>query len=321
MLAGREVARQLNGGQAVNSVGMTRACVFLISIFLAGLSIGDAGALTQDQAKAQCRSKFAPVVRECVRSKVMKSGGPPAQYIPGCRNAIMSKARECVGKALFASAPEPEIDLAPPSGRGRVVIMLSGVDGATAYKPFAEKVAKLGYYVVLIDGRQISTKDKQGGDRLAKAIATAQGSANAKPGKVAVIAFSLGGGDALAYAERQPDQVATVIAYYPVTSFIAKITDMKSFVGKFQVPLLAFAGAKDTFMNCCLVATIRSMQATAKDLGKSMDLVVYPDAEHGFIKGANYRAADVDDAWKRTTATLAQYLGDAPAHEVTAAPK
>lgn len=52
-----------------------------------------------------------------------------------------------------------------------------------------------------------------------------------------------------------------------------------------------------------------------------MDLVVYPDTEHGLIKGASYRAADVDDAWKRTTVALAQYLGDAPTHDVTAAPK
>jgi dienelactone hydrolase len=168
--------------------------------------------------------------------------------------------------------------------------------------------------VVLIDGREIWTKDKRGGDRLAKAIAAAQNSANAKRGKVAVIGFSLGGGDALAYAERRPDKVATVIAYYPLTKFISKVTDMKTFVDKFQVPLLAFAGAKDTFQNCCLLATIQSMQATAKDLGKPMDLVVYPDAQHNFIKDASYRPADANDAWKRTTAALAQYLGDTPAH-------
>jgi dienelactone hydrolase len=250
-----------------------------------------------------------------VRRKVGQSGGSPAQYISGCRDAIMPEARDCVAKALTSGgAADPEIDLPPPSGKGRVVMVLSGIDGAAPYKPYAEQVAKLGYYVVVIDGRQIMSEDKQGGDRLAKAITAAQGSSNAKPGKVAVIGFSLGGGAALAYAERQPDTVATVIAYYPATSFIAKVADMKSFVDKFQVPLLAFAGGKDTFRNCCLLATIQSMQATAKDLGKSMDLVVYPDAQHNFIKDATYRAVDSDDALKRTTAALAQYLGDTPAH-------
>ena len=299
----------------MNFSGIARACFFSISTFLLMcLSIGDAGAFTLQQAEARCRGKFTPVVRECVRRKVMQTGGNPAQYIPGCRSSIASKARDCVAKAMGAGAPDSEIDLRPPSGRGRVVMMLSGVDGAGPYKPYAEKVAKLGYYVVLIDGREIWTKDKRGGDRLAKAIAAAQNSANAKRGKVAVIGFSLGGGDALAYAERRPDKVATVIAYYPLTKFISKVTDMKTFVDKFQVPLLAFAGAKDTFQNCCLLATIQSMQATAKDLGKPMDLVVYPDAQHNFIKDASYRPADANDAWKRTTAALAQYLGDTPAH-------
>ena len=298
-------------GEILNFIGIVRACFFAIStLLLAWLSIGDAGALTMEQAKLQCRSKFVPVVRQCVREKVLQGGGSPAQYIPGCRQSIMSQARDCVEEAMRKGSPDPEIELLPSSGHGRVVIMLSGVDGVAPYKPYAKKVADLGYYVVLIDGRAILSKDRQGGDRLVKAIAAAQGSANAKPGKVAVIGFSMGGGGALAYAERQPDKVATVIAYYPVTTFIAKVTDMKSFVDKFQVPLLAFAGAKDTFHDCCMLATIQSMKGTASELGKSMDLVVYPDAGHGFIKGEKYRAADADDAWKRTTAALSQYLGD-----------
>jgi dienelactone hydrolase len=45
-----------------------------------------------------------------------------------------------------------------------------------------------------------------------------------------------------------------------------------------------------------------------------MDLVVYPNADHGFIAGPNYRADDAADAWKRTTAALQQALGDPGAH-------
>ena len=294
---------------------MLKGYLFFVSFVLASLLSVDARAVTLDQAKAKCHDQFVPVVRDCVRKKVGQSGGSPSSYIPGCRDSIMPAARECVAKALTAGgAADPEIDVPPPSGSGRVVLMLSGIDGTAPYKPFAERVAKLGYDVVLIDGRQILSNDKQGGDRLTKAIAAAQASANAKPGKIAVIGFSAGGGGALAYAERQPETVAAVIAYYPATTFIAKVSDMKSFVDKFQVPLVAFAGGKDTFDNCCLLATIQSMQATAKDLGKSMDLVVYPEAKHGFIKDATYREADAEDAWKHTTAALAQYLGDTPAH-------
>jgi len=285
----------------------------VVGLLAAWFFSGDAGAVSLEQAKAHCHDKFVPIVRGCVREKVARNGGSPSQYIPGCRESIMGEARTCVAKLMGAEGPA-EIDVPPPSGKGRVVLLLSGIDGTSPYKDYAEKLSKLGYYVVLIEGRQVLSQDKQGGDRLAKAIAAAQGSANALPGKVAVIGFSLGGGGALAYAERQPDTVAAVIAYYPATSFIAKVTDMKAFVGNFEVPILAFAGAKDSFNDCCRLATIQSMQATAKQAGKSMELVVYPDAEHNFIKGDTYRADDADDAWKRTTAALSQYLADVPAH-------
>jgi carboxymethylenebutenolidase len=291
----------------------TRISSFFLANLLAMWAFSSgADAVSMEQAKAQCHDKFVPVVRGCVRQKVMQNGGNPSQYIPGCRDSIMAEARECVSKLVGAdSAPEgpPEIDLPPPSGKGRVVLVLSGIDGTSPYKDFAERIAKLGYYVVVMEGSQILSEDKQGGDRLAKAIAAAQNSSNALPGKVAVIGFSRGGGGALTYAERQPDTVAAVIAYYPATWFIAKVTDMKTFVGNFQVPLLAFAGAKDSFMDCCRLATIQSMQATAKEMGKSMDLVVYPNAAHNFIKGATYRADDANDAWKQTVAALSQYLG------------
>jgi hypothetical protein len=221
-----------------------RSWLIVLWIVLAvGACVGNADAITTEQARAQCHDKFVPIVRSCVRAKVVQNGGSAYKYIPACRESIMAQARECVAKLLGADGaagkgegPE-EIDLPPPSGTGRVVFVLSGEDGTNPYKDYAESVAKLGYYVVLIDGHQILSSDMQGGDRLAKAIAKAQSSSNALPGKIAVIGFSLGGGGALTYAERQPDAVAGVITYYPATSFIAKVTDMKTFVGKFQVPL------------------------------------------------------------------------------------
>lgn len=226
----------------------------------------------------------------------------------------MPQARACVARLMGgdnageAENGAAEIDLPPPSGAGRVVIVISGIDGTGPYRDYAEKIAKLGYYAVVINGKAILAEDGQGGERLQKAIAKAQGSPGALPGKIAVIGFSLGGGGALDYAERQPDAVAVVIAYYPFTGFIAKTTDMRAFVANFQVPLVAFAGGKDAYNNCCVLETIKSMEATAKELNKPMDLVVYPNAEHNFIKGATYRADDADDAWHRTADALHRYL-------------
>jgi dienelactone hydrolase len=308
---------------------MNRKLALRLSLSFLGLlavlaSLGVAKAATdQDKAKAECHDKFVPVVQACVRSKVMQSGGRPAQYIAGCRAAIMDQARDCVVKLMAvaragevaAQALQGETDLTPPSGRGRVVIVLSGSEGPDDVKDFAAKIAQLGYYTVLLDGKAILAVDREGGTRLHDVIAKAQSSSNALPGKVAVIGFALGGGGALAYAEPDPASVATIIAYYPATSFVDKFGGMKAVVANFKVPLLAFAAAQDTVKNCCLLATIQDMQATAIALGKSMDLVVYPNADHGFIAGPNYRADDAEDAWKRTTDALSQALGDpAAAH-------
>ncbi len=303
---------------------MNRKRALRLSSLLLGLvailaCLGTAKAATdQDKARAQCHDKFVPVVQACVRSKVMQSGGSPAKYIAGCRAAIMDQARDCVVKLMAvaragevaAQALQAETDLPPPSGRGRVVIVLSGSEGPDDIKDFAGKVAQLGYYTVLLDGKAILAADRQGGIRLHDVIAKAQSSSNALPGKVAVIGFALGGGGALAYAEPDPTSVATIITYYPATSFVDKFGGMHAVVTKFNVPLLAFAAAKDTVKNCCLLATIQDMQATAKALGKPMDLVIYPNADHGFIAGPNYRPDDAEDAWKRTTAALHQALDD-----------
>jgi dienelactone hydrolase len=284
------------------------------SILVATLiSSGEAGAASIEQAKAQCHDRFVPVVRSCVRKKWADSGGSPSQYIAGCREAIMPQARACVAQLLGADKEgeesiSAEIDVAPPSGQGRVVLILSGIDGTDPYKEYAEMIAKLGYYAAVIDGRDILSPDQKGGDRLQKAITKALGSPKAVAGKIAVIGFSAGGGGALSYAERRPDAVSTVIAYYPATSFIAKVTDMKTFVGKFQVPLLVFAAGKDDFNNCCLLATAKEMANNAKELGKPIEFLVYPDAGHNFIKGSSYRADDAEDAWKRTVDKLHQYL-------------
>src|ERR1700733_6008908 len=161
-----------------------------------------AATVSIDRAKAQCHDQFGPIVRSCVRKKWAESGGNPSQYIPACREAIMPEARACVAKLIGADDPggagsgPAGIDLPPPSGKGRVVMGISGIDGTSSYRDYAEKIAKRGYYTVLINGKEIMSEDKQGGERLQNAIVKAQSSPSALPGKIAVIGFSLGGGGA-----------------------------------------------------------------------------------------------------------------------------
>jgi dienelactone hydrolase len=196
----------------------------------------------------------------------------------------------------------------PPSDRGPIVILLSGASGMNdAYRSYAAEVARLGYYAVLLDGNDFHPKyGKSAAADLRRVIERAQSSPKALPGKAAVIGFSMGGGDALTHAAGMPDLVSALVAYYPMTRYIS---NMRSFVAQFKVPVLVLAGEKDTYMNCCLIESMRSMEAAAKEGGKPFELVVYPNAHHGFtwVNSPAYRAEDSADAWQRTTKMLSLY--------------
>jgi dienelactone hydrolase len=203
---------------------------------------------------------------------------------------------------------------APTSGRpGRVVILVSGQTGPASYRAYASELAGLGYYVVLLDGKDILNPAHTGPENLTKAIERARGAPDAAPGKVAVIGFSLGGGGALYNAAARSEAVSMVVAYYPYTkSWANRIDDL---VKRFKVPVLVLAGGADRFQDCCLVGSARAMESSARARGLPFELVVYEQAEHGFNlqQGAHgepqraYRQADARDAWRRTLEMLARY--------------
>ena len=202
---------------------------------------------------------------------------------------------------------------APASGVGPVVIVISGQTGPNSYQTYAAELAGLGYYSVLLTGKDILNPELTGDANLKKAIARAQGSPNALKGKVAVIGFSLGGGGALYNATPLGDLVSMVVAYYPYTKTWAN--KMPWFVKRFRVPVLVMPGGKDRYKDCCVIASMRAMEDAAKQIGAKFELVEYPEANHGFNleKGANgepggaYRSADASDAWNRTVDMLKQY--------------
>ena len=191
----------------------------------------------------------------------------------------------------------------PPSGRGPIVLVLSGASGAYSGKSHAAKVAQLGYYAVLLDGGEFPFKyRKSAEDELRRVIARAQGSPKALPGKVAVIGFSRGGGAALTFAAPMRDLVSAIVAYYPVTIFVSNMPD---FVGQFQVPILVMAGERDPY---CPLDTLRAMEAAAQEGKKPFELVLFPPVEHAFaIPGNTYNEEYDALAWQRTTTMLSQY--------------
>ena len=203
---------------------------------------------------------------------------------------------------------------APSNGKpGPVIIAISGHNGPNKYQAYAAELAKLGYYVVLLDGNDILNPENTGPANLSKAIDRAQNAPDAVRGKVAVIGFSQGGGGALYNAANMPDAVSMVVAYYPYTRTWANKIDV--LVKHFRVPVLVLAGGKDHYKDCCLIKTARAIETAAKASGTQFELVVYPEADHGFNHKTGdsgepnkaYRPDDDRDAWRRTVEMLKRY--------------
>jgi len=201
----------------------------------------------------------------------------------------------------------------PDNGPGPVIIVISGQKGPASYQSYAEELARLGYYSVLVAGKDILNPDLTGPTNLRKTIERALQSPSAVKGKVAVIGFSLGGGGALYNAANMPNLVSMVVAYYPYTKTWAN--KIESLVSHFRVPVLVLAAQRDRYKDCCVIETAQAMEADAKAKGALFELVVYPEANHGFnLKTAAsgepmgaYRGDDDRDAWSRTVDMLKVY--------------
>jgi dienelactone hydrolase len=192
----------------------------------------------------------------------------------------------------------------PPSGKGRVVVLSSGMSGPAHYTQVAQEIAALGYDVILFDG---NAEENTHGAGVKTAIQQAQGMPHASAGKVALVGFSLGGGEELYYGTQWADQVAGAVLWYPANVFIR---DVAGFASRLEVPVVVFAGGKDNYRDgCCTAAKDGTLQQASKAAGKSFELTVYSDAKHDFVKGGeNYNAKDYSDGFQRMADALKTFL-------------
>jgi dienelactone hydrolase len=220
---------------------------------------------------------------------------------------VITSVSAAVVLGVWATAPVQAQELKgevfpPASGKGAIVIVVSGASGTPLYRDFSSKLANLGYYTVLTNGRAL-IMGPAGAGNLQSAIAGAQSAPQAIPGKVALVGLSMGGAAALLHGAPLKDRVSAVVAYYPAITLFAP--DVTALAAKLQAPVLLFAGEQDRNQGCCLIQTMRALAAAPKTV--PFELVVYPDAGHGFNLHAPqfvYRAQDADDAWAKTVAFL-----------------
>lgn len=208
--------------------------------------------------------------------------------------------------ALVSTTAAAQEFTPPVSGNGPAVVLLSGQSGTGLYQDFAKAVAELGYTAVLVHGREVPPRSDVAAANLKNLLVSLQVDGRVRPGKVAVVGFSLGGGGALVEATKSADTVAGVVAYYPA---ISGLPDIPATASAVRVPTLVLAGAKDTYNKCCLIESMERFVSSAKAAGAEVELVTYAQAEHGFnLKVPAYRADDSSDAWQRVRRFLEKHM-------------
>jgi len=124
---------------------------------------------------------------------------------------------------------------------------------------------------------------------------------NVNPAKIGSIGWCMGGGYSLDLAIADPTLAADVINYGHLATDPARLQQI-------HAPILGLFGAKD---NGIPPADVRKFEQDLKQMGKKIDVTIYPDAGHAFENPNNkagYRAGDAADAWNRTVEFLAATL-------------
>ena len=119
--------------------------------------------------------------------------------------------------------------------------------------------------------------------------------------KVGVIGWCFGGGWSLQTALEISQGIDAAVVYY------GQPEKDRARLERLHAPLLGLYGAEDQGIP---PAAVHEMEATLKQLGKSVEVHVYDGAGHAFANpsGTNYRPAAADDAWQRTVAFFKQHL-------------
>ena len=126
--------------------------------------------------------------------------------------------------------------------------------------------------------------------------------------RMAEIGFCFGGRNTWLYAAHNPNLKAAVAFYGLIknpTSDIKPKTAL-DIADQLHCPLLGLYGGQDQIIPVDLV---HQAEDKAKAAGKTVEIVVYPDAPHGFHADyrPSYRKADAEDAWQRMIAWLKRY--------------
>jgi len=201
-----------------------------------------------------------------------------------------------------------------------VVLVAAEIFGLNHYmKDICRRLAKAGYYAIVPDlyTRKADLTKLTSIEEIRKIVNTeydtelvsdydatvefVRANLNGDMARMAITGFCRGGRTPLVYAATNPKLKAVVSWYGPVGGATNEYTPRTAMdrVGEIKVPVLGLYGAKDAGAP---VADVEKFFAALRAAGTPCELVIYPEAGHGFhadFRPDNYRKADAEDGWKR----------------------
>jgi carboxymethylenebutenolidase len=201
-----------------------------------------------------------------------------------------------------------------PSGKGPfpAIIVIHEWWGLNDWvKEQASKLAEQGYVALAVDlyRGKVATSPEEAHeimrgvpeDRakqdLDAAFTYLKSQNNVTGDRIGAIGWCMGGGYSLEVALQQPTLAADVINY-------GHLAVDQSSLKKINAPILGIFGGKDRGIP---VEDVKKFQQSMQQLGKKIEIIIYPDAGHAFENPNNkegYRAQDAQDAWKHITEFL-----------------
>ena len=118
---------------------------------------------------------------------------------------------------------------------------------------------------------------------------------------VGSIGWCLGGALSLRLAMMLPEELDAAVIYY------GRVVTEPERLAPLMMPILGIFGGQDRGIP---VASVLEFEATLDTLGKTVEIVIYEDAEHAFANpyGTRYEPEAAEDAWRRTLAFLEEHL-------------
>jgi len=209
-----------------------------------------------------------------------------------------------------------------------VVLVAAEIFGLNHYiKDVCRRLAKAGYYAIVpdlytrkADLTKISNiaeimpivNTKYDTELVADYDATVdfvRASGKGDVARMAITGFCRGGRTTLVYSAANPRLKAAAAWYGPVGGQANEYTPRTAMdrVAEIKVPVLGLYGAKDAGIPA---DQVEKFFAALKAAGTPAELVMYPEAGHGFnadFRPDNYRKADSEDAWKRMLEWFRKY--------------